>query len=98
MTEAPARTVEILAELRRRGVIIEIEGETLCLKPRSFLDGDLLSRIRKCKLEILATLNAGRVFTGSRPATCALSCYEVAPGCWIHHPWDGCKTPRAPAS
>jgi len=28
-----------------------------------------------------------------RPATCALTCYEIEPGRWIHHPWDGCKNP-----
>jgi hypothetical protein len=27
------------------------------------------------------------------PRTCAPSCYEIEPGCWIHHPWDGCTTP-----
>jgi hypothetical protein len=96
MTEAAARAVDILMELRRRGVIIEVEGKTLCLKPRSFLDSELLSRVRKCKPEILATLNAGRVFTRSCPTACALSCYEIAPGCWIHHQWDGCKTPAPP--
>jgi hypothetical protein len=36
--------------------------------------------------DILAALSG-------RPAACALSCYEIEPGKWIHHPWDGCKTP-----
>ncbi len=35
--------------------------------------------------DILAALSG-------RPATCALSCYEIEPGRWIHRPWDGCKT------
>jgi hypothetical protein len=29
----------------------------------------------------------------TRPATCASSCYEADQGAWIHHPWDGCRTP-----
>ncbi|HVB99517.1 MAG TPA: hypothetical protein VNJ12_09350 [Candidatus Dormibacteraeota bacterium] len=33
---------------------------------------------------------------GNRPATCAASCYEVEPGKWIHHPWDGCTTLDTP--
>jgi hypothetical protein len=32
------------------------------------------------------------VAVGSSPVTCALSCYEIEPGMWIHRPWDGCKT------
>lgn len=35
----------------------------------------------------------GEAGNGSRPPTCALSCYEIEPGKWIHRPWDGCKTP-----
>jgi hypothetical protein len=31
--------------------------------------------------------------TGSRPAKCSSTCYEIEPGRWIHHPWDGCTTP-----
>jgi hypothetical protein len=28
-----------------------------------------------------------------RPAACSPTCYEIEPGKWIHHPWDGCETP-----
>jgi hypothetical protein len=28
-----------------------------------------------------------------RLVTCSLTCYEIEQGKWIHHPWDGCKTP-----
>ena len=31
---------------------------------------------------------------GVRPATCAASCYEIEPGKWIHHPWNGCRTAK----
>jgi hypothetical protein len=25
------------------------------------------------------------------------SCYEIEPGRWVHHPWNGCTTPMPPA-
>lgn len=78
---------EILAELQRRGVTVEIEeGETLHLKPRAALDDDLLNRVRERKPEILEELRR-------RPTACAPSCYEVERGRWIHHPEVGCRTP-----
>jgi hypothetical protein len=77
--------VEIISELARRGVTVWAEGDILKLKPRSALDEDLLARLREHKPEILDALLR-------RAASCASSCYEVEPGCWIHHPWQGCKT------
>lgn len=76
----------ILAELCSRGVVVRADGETLRLKPKAALDDSLLARVQANKRDILATLSG-------RPATCALSCYEIEPGNWIHRPWDGCKTP-----
>jgi len=35
-----------------------------------------------------ATLEVQR----TRPEACAADCYEVEPGVWIHHPWNGCTT------
>jgi hypothetical protein len=70
------QAVEILTELKMRGVTVEVEGENPFLKPRAGLDEELLARIREAKNEILAAL-------WSRPATCAASCYEVEPGRWI---------------
>ena len=81
--------VEILRELRQRGVTVALEGKTLCLKPKSALDGELLARVREHKPEILAALSGG-------PATCAPSCYQIELGRRVHHPWDGCRT--VPAS
>ena len=77
--------VDILAELSHRGVAIRVDGETLRLKPKAALDDDLLARVQTHKSDILAALSG-------RPATCALSCYELEPDKWIHRPWDGCKT------
>lgn len=81
--------IEILSELSRRGVVTRADGETIRLRPKSALDEALLVRVREYKSEILAALSA-------RPATCAASCYQIEPGRWVHHPWDGCRT--VPAS
>lgn len=77
---------EILAELFHRGVVVRADGETLRLKPRVALEDGLLARVQANKRDILAALSG-------RPATCALSCYEIEPVRWIHRPWDSCKTP-----
>ena len=76
---------EILAELSRRGVAIRAEGQAIRLRPKAALDDDLLDRIRDAKAELLMVLR-------DRPATCAASCYEIEPGRWVHHPWNGCNT------
>jgi len=81
---------DILEELSRRGVAVRLDGETIRLRPRSALDDALLARVRAHKPEILAVLSA-------RPDTCSSTCYEVEPGKWIHHPWDGCKTCLTPS-
>jgi hypothetical protein len=77
---------EIMAELSSRGVTVRAVGETLRLKPKAALDDSLLARVQANKRDILAALSG-------RLATCALSCYEIEPGKWIHHHWDGCETP-----
>ena len=76
---------EIMAELSSRGVTVRAVGETLRLKPKAALDDSLLARVQANKRDILAALSG-------RLATCALSCYEIEPGKWIHHPWDDCNT------
>jgi len=38
---------EILGELQRRGVIVAVEGDILCLKPKLVVDDALLARIRE---------------------------------------------------
>ncbi len=83
--------LQIISELTRRGVVIRAEGETIRLKPRSRLDDVLLARVREAKPAILEALRG-------RPATCAASCYQVEPGRWIHHPWDGCTRGKAEAA
>ena len=76
---------EILSELQRRGVIVAVDGDTLCLKPKLALDDTLLARVREAKPAIIEALR-------NRPATCSPDCYELEPGIWIHRPWTGCTT------
>jgi hypothetical protein len=57
---APGKTaVEILTELQRRGVIVAVEGDTLCLKPKRALDDTLLARVRREGMRVQRLL-AGR--------------------------------------
>jgi hypothetical protein len=86
-----SQAAEILAELERRGVIVAMDGDTLCLKPRHALDDTLLTRVREAKPEILEALR-------NRPATCSPDCYELEPGVWIHRPHTGCTTIKLRAS
>lgn len=76
---------DILVELFHRGVKVRADGPTITLKPRALVDDDLLARVRAHKPEIVAVLSG-------RPDFCAPTCHEIEPGCWIHHPWNGCKT------
>jgi hypothetical protein len=57
--------VEILTELQRRGVIVAVEGDTLCLKPKRVLDDTLLARVRVAKPAILEALRKNRPATVS---------------------------------
>jgi hypothetical protein len=85
MTEAQS----LLSEIVRRGVSFRVDGADLVLKPRRALDDDLLTRIRSHKAQIIQAISA-------RPRTCALSCYEIEPGRWVHQVWEGCKTSVTP--
>ena len=81
-----SQATEILTELQRRGVIVAIEGDTLCLKPRRALDDTLLARIREAKPAILEALRTGLAACGS--PHCA-GCYDVGDGRKIHPPKIG---------
>jgi hypothetical protein len=78
----------ILNELKSIGVTVtQVGADKIMIEPASIVSLELKERLRAHKAEVLAALKA-------RPATCAASCYEVKPGRWIHHPWDGCKAAR----
>lgn len=81
-----SQAAEILTELQRRRVIVAVEGDTLCLKPRRALDDTLLARIREAKPAILEALRTGLAACCS--AHCA-GCYDVGDGRKIHPPKCG---------
>ena len=92
MSQAAA---EILTELQRRGVIVAVDGDTLCLKPRRALDGTLLARIREAKPEILNALRNSRAEAGAEGVSCGsphcAGCYDVGNGNKIHPPKCGAE-------
>lgn len=81
-----SQAAEILTELQRRGVIVAVEGDTLCLKPRRALGDALLARVREEKPAILEALRTGLARAGS--PHCA-GCYDVGDGRKIHPPKCG---------
>jgi hypothetical protein len=81
-----SQAAEILTELQRRGVVVAMEGDILCLKPRRALDDTLLARIREAKPAILEALRTGLAACGL--PHCA-GCYEVVDGRKIHPPRCG---------
>jgi hypothetical protein len=64
MTQA----AEILTELQLRGVIVAVEGDTLCLKPRRALDDTLLARVREAKPAIMEVLRTRPAYSATIPA------------------------------
>ena len=94
-----SQAAEILTELQRRGVIVAVEGDTLCLTRRRALDDTLLARIREVKPAILEALLTGLAACGS--PHCA-GCYDVGDGWKIHPPkcgeeyrkWFECWQPK----
>lgn len=90
MSQAAA---EILTELQRRGMIVAVDGETLCLKPRSALDDALLARVREAKPAILEALQGQPVKRQTESPVCGSSrcagCYEVGDDREIHPPKCG---------
>jgi hypothetical protein len=85
-------TCGLLQELRAIGVEVTPQGDNLAIRPASKVPPELKERLRAHKAEVLAVLKAEAGPAGAHPATCAASCYEIEPGRWLHHSWDGCKT------
>jgi hypothetical protein len=83
-----SQAAEILTELQRRGVIVGVDGDALCLKPKRALDDSLLARICEVKPAILEALRSGLAACGS--PHCA-GCYDVGDGRRIHPPKCGEK-------
>ena len=79
--------VQILQTLQGLGVTVSVvDGGRLRFEPADRIPADLIPSLRRAKPVLLEELR-------KRTATCSSSCYEVEPSRWVHHPWDGCKTP-----
>jgi len=81
--------IPVLEELKALGVEVVPFGDNLVIRPASKVPTGLKERLRAHKAEVLEVLR-------TCPATCGPTCYEIEPGRWIHHPWNGCKTPVSP--
>ena len=85
---------EVLNELKRRGISVMVEGDTLRLKPRRALDDALLARIQETKPAILETLRS-RPMLEANSEVCGsahcIGCYDVGDGRKIHPPKCGEK-------
>jgi hypothetical protein len=81
-------TTEILSELARRGVCLEVVGDKLRWRPKNAVPDDLATALRRLKGEIIAVLSPEqRHGFGLCPGSSHCGgCYEVAPGRWMHPP------------
>ena len=79
---------EILSELARRGVSLEVIGDKLRWRPKDAVTEKLLEALKLVKREIIAVLSRGRPHgPGQCPGPTRWGgCYEVAPGIRMHPP------------
>ena len=79
---------EILSELTRRGVHLEVAGDKLRWRPKEAVTPDLVEALKKWKAEIIAAVTVSKT-TGlglcPGPERCG-GCYEVNPGIHLHPP------------
>ena len=79
---------EILTELERRGVHLELAGDKLRWRPKEAITPDLVEALRQSKAEIIAALTSSKT-TGlgqyPGPEKCG-GCYEVRPSVHLHPP------------
>jgi len=79
---------EILSELARRGVHLEVAGDKLRWRPKEAVTPDLVETLKQRKAEIIAALTGGKTTgLGQCPGSekCG-GCYEVSPGIHLHPP------------
>ena len=78
---------QILSELARRGVHLEVAGDRLRFRPKEAVTPDLVELLKQRKGEIMAALQSGRPATGDCPGPqqCG-GCYPVSGGRRIHPP------------
>jgi len=79
---------EILTELERRGVHLEVAGDKLRWRPKEAVTPDLVEALKQSKAEIISTLTGSKT-TGlgqcPGPERCG-GCYQVSPGIHLHPP------------
>ena len=79
---------EILSELERRGVHLEVAGDKLRWRPKEAVTPELVEVLKQWKPEIIAALTSSKM-TGlgkcPGPERCG-GCYEVSPGIHLHPP------------
>jgi hypothetical protein len=81
--------------LESAGVRFRLDGErvkAVVPDPTPLDVTEALKSLAQRREEVRAVL----VIRMVRPSTCVASCYQIQPGRWIHHPWDGCQTPTTP--
>jgi len=79
---------DILSELARRGVHLEVAGEKLRWRPKEAVTPDLVAALKQWKAEIIASLTDCKMTGFGKcpgPERCG-GCYEVSPGVHLHPP------------
>ncbi len=80
---------EVLSDLERRGVRLEVTGDKLRWRPREAGGSEMLETLRERKEEILSVLQSRQRRTGyglcPGPKFC-VGCYEIGEGHRIHPP------------
>lgn len=79
---------DILSELVRRGVHLEVAGDKLRWRPKEAVTPELVEVLKQWKTEIIAALTGSKT-TGlgqcPGPERCG-GCYQVSPGIHLHPP------------
>ena len=79
---------EILTELERRGVHLEVAGDKLRWRPKEAVTPELMEVLKHWKPEIIAVLSSSKTTGKGKcpgPERCG-GCYEVSPGVHLHPP------------
>ena len=78
---------DILGELERRGVHLEVAGDKLRWRPKEAVTPELVEALKQWKPEIIAALTGSKTTgLGLCPDPERGGCYEVSPGVHLHPP------------
>jgi len=79
---------DILSELTRRGVRLEVVGDRIRWRPKEAVPEELVEGLKRLKSEIIAELSResqSGLGLCPGPTHCG-GCYEVSPNKWMHPP------------